>query len=221
VQDLIKHEQFELEVLERLQSGRFLSDLIFGGGTMLRLCHGLARYSVVLDFWVTKDIDWKKFYGRMEKYLLQYYKLADSANNRFTILLELKAPQYPRALKIEIRKEAKKIKTESSIAFSPNSTVQVMMKTVALNEMMKSKIAAFLSRHEIRDAYDIEFLLKKGIPLYGEKDVMKKLQAGLEKLGRKDFSVKLGALLDATERKYYLENGFKILRARLGEKLNE
>jgi hypothetical protein len=87
--------------------------------------------------------------------------------------------------------------------------------------MMKSKIAAFLSRHEIRDAYDIEFLLKKGIPLYGEKDVMKKLQAGLEKLGRKDFSVKLGALLDATERKYYLENGFKILRARLGEKLNE
>ncbi|MBP6915772.1 MAG: nucleotidyl transferase AbiEii/AbiGii toxin family protein [Smithellaceae bacterium] len=221
MQDLIKHEQFELEVLERLQSGRFLSDLIFGGGTMLRLCHGLARYSVVLDFWVTKDIDWKKFYGRMEKYLLQYYKLADSANNRFTILLELKAPQYPRALKIEIRKEAKKIKTESSIAFSPNSTVQVMMKTVALNEMMKSKIAAFLSRHEIRDAYDIEFLLKKGIPLYGEKDVMKKLQAGLEKLGRKDFSVKLGALLDATERKYYLENGFKILRARLGEKLNE
>lgn len=221
MQDLIKHEQFELEVLERLQSGRFLSDLIFGGGTMLRLCHGLARYSVVLDFWVTKDIDWKKFYGRMEKYLLQYYKLADSANNRFTILLELKAPQYPRALKIEIRKEAKKIKTESSIAFSPNSTVQVMMKTVALNEMMKSKIAAFLSRHEIRDAYDIEFLLKKGIPLYGEKDVMKKLQAGLEKLGRKDFSVKLGALLDAPERKYYVENGFKILRARLGEKLNE
>ncbi len=221
MQDLIKHEQFELEVLERLQSGRFLSDLIFGGGTMLRLCHGLARYSVDLDFWVTKDIEWKKFYGRIEKYLLQYYKLADSANKRFTILLELKAPQYPRALKIEIRKEAKKIKTASSIAFSPNSTVQVMMKTVALEEMMKSKIAAFLSRHEIRDAYDIEFLFKKGIPLYGEKDVMKKLQAGLEKLGRKDFSVKLGALLDATERKYYLENGFKILRARLGEKLNE
>jgi predicted nucleotidyltransferase component of viral defense system len=221
VRDLILHEQFELEVLERLQSGRFLSELIFGGGTMLRLCHGLARYSVDLDFWVTKDIEWKKFYGRIEKYLLQYYKLADSANKRFTILLELKAPQYPRALKIEIRKEAKKIKTASSIAFSPNSTVQVMMKTVALEEMMKSKIAAFLSRHEIRDAYDIEFLFKKGIPLYGEKDVMKKLQAGLEKLGRKDFSVKLGALLDATERKYYLENGFKILRARLGEKLNE
>jgi len=221
VRDLILHEQFELEVLERLQSGRFLSGLIFGGGTMLRLCHGLARYSVDLDFWVTKDIDWKKFHGKIEKYLLQYYKLADSANKRFTILFELKSPQYPRALKIEIRKEAKKVKTESSIAFSPNSTVQVLMKTVALDEMMKSKIEAFLSRREIRDAYDIEFLLKKGIPLSGGKDVMKKLHAVLEKLGKKDFSVKLGALLDAPERKYYRENGFKILRARLGEKLNE
>jgi predicted nucleotidyltransferase component of viral defense system len=221
VRDLIKHEQFELEVLEKLQSGRFLSNLIFGGGTMLRLCHGLARYSVDLDFWVTKDIDWKKFHGRMEKYLLQDYKLTDSANKRFTILLELKSPQYPRALKIEIRKESKKIKTESSIAFSPNSTAQVLMKTVALHEMMKSKIEAFLNRHEIRDAYDIEFLLKKGISLFGEKDVIRKLQAGLEKLSKKDFSVKLGALLDAPERKYYVENGFKILRARLGEKLNE
>ncbi len=221
MRDLIKHEQFELEVLERLQSGRFFSDLIFGGGTMLRLCHGLARYSVDLDFWVTKDIDWKKFHGRLEKYLLQYYKLTDSANKRFTIIFELKTPQYPRALKIEIRKEAKKIKTESSIAFSPNSTVQVLMKTVALEEMMKSKIEAFLNRHEIRDVYDIEFLLKKGISLFGEKDVMQKLYAGLEKLGKKDFSVKLGALLDAPERKYYVENGFKILRARLGEKLNE
>lgn len=221
MRDLIKHEQFELEVLERLQSGRFLSDLIFGGGTMLRLCHGLARYSVDLDFWVTKDIDWKKFYVRLEKYLLQYYKLKDSANKRFTILFELKSTQYQRALKIEIRKETKKIKTESAIAYSPNSTVQVLMRTVALDEMMKSKIEAFLSRHEIRDAYDIEFLLKKGIPLSGGKEVMKKLQAGLERLGKKDFSVKLGALLDAAERKYYLEEGFKIIRARLGEKLNE
>jgi predicted nucleotidyltransferase component of viral defense system len=221
VRDLIKHEQFELEVLERLQSGRFLTDLIFGGGTMLRLCHGLARYSVDLDFWVTKDMDWKKFHGRMEKYLLQYYTLADSANKRFTILFELKAPQYPRALKIEIRKETKKIKTVSSIAYSPNSTVQVLMKAVALEEMMKSKIEAFLSRGEIRDAYDIEFLLKRGIPMSGEKDVMKKLHAGLEKLGKKEFSVKLGALLDARERKYYLENGFQILRARLRDKLND
>ncbi len=52
MQDLIKQEQFELEVLDRLQSGRFLDRLVFGGGTMLRLCFGLDRYSVDLDFWL-------------------------------------------------------------------------------------------------------------------------------------------------------------------------
>jgi predicted nucleotidyltransferase component of viral defense system len=219
VQDLIQHEQFELEVLSRLQSDRFLSNLIFTGGTMLRLCHGLNRYSVDLDFWVAREMDWAKYYRRMEKYLGQFYKIADSANNHFTILFELKSPQFPRALKIEIRKTIRKIKTETSIAYSPNSTVQVMLKTVALEEMMKSKIEAFLDRREIRDVYDIEFLLKRGISISAEKEILIKLLVGLEKLEKKDFSVKLGSLLDVSERKYYLENGFRILEATLRDEL--
>lgn len=219
MRDLVQHEQFELEVLARLQSGRLLANLIFGGGTMLRLCHGLDRYSVDLDFWVTKKIDWIRFYSRMEKYLMQFYKLTDSANKHYTILFELKSPQFPRSLKIEIRKEAKIIKTDTSIAYSPNSTVQVMMKTVALEDMMKSKIDAFLSRREIRDAYDMEFLLKRGVPLNAENEILGKLLAGLKKLGKSDFSAKLGALLDADKRKYYQENRFRILEMRLQDKL--
>ena len=219
MRDLIQHEQFELEVLDRLNSGKFLANLIFGGGTMLRLCHGLDRYSVDLDFWVVKDIDWAKYYQKMKEYLLQFYKIADSANKHFTILFELKSPQYPRALKIEIRKEAKVIKTETGIAYSTNSNIQVLLKTVTPDEMMKSKIEAFLSRKEIRDAYDIEFLLKRGIPLAAENETLSKLLDGLEKLGKKDFSVKLGTLLDAPARKYYVENGFRILKMTLQQKL--
>ena len=219
MRDLIQHEQFELEVLDRLNSGKFLANLIFGGGTMLRLCHGLDRYSVDLDFWVTKDIDWAKFYRKMKEYLLQFYKISDSANKHFTILFELKSPQFPRALKIEIRKEAKVIKTETSIAYSTSSNIQVLLKTVTLEEMMKSKIEAFLSRKEIRDAYDIEFLLKRGIPLVTENEIPEKLLAGLERLGKKDFSVKLGTLLDASVRKYYLASGFRILEMNLRDKI--
>ncbi len=213
------HEQFELDVLDRLNSGRFLTNLIFGGGTMLRVCHGLDRYSVNLDFWVTKNIDWAKLHSKMEAYLQQFYKISDSANKHFTILFELKSPQYPRVLKIEIRKEKKMIKTESGIAYSPNSNVQVLLKTVALEEMMTSKIEAFLSRREIRDAYDIEFLLKRGIALSAPNEILVKLLDGLEKLGKKDFSVKLGSLLDAPVRQYYTENGFRILEMNLHEKL--
>jgi len=217
--DLIQHEQFELEVLNRLQSGRFLANLIFGGGTMLRLCHGLNRYSVDLDFWVVREMDWAKYYSRMEKYLGQFYKIADSANKHFTILFELKSPQFPRSLKIEIRKTVKNVKTETSIAYSPHAPVQVMLKTVALKDMMTSKIEAFLDRREIRDAYDIEFLVKCGIVLNADHEVITQMLTKLGKLGKKDFSVKLGSLLDVSERKYYVENGFRILEANLRDKL--
>lgn len=59
MQNLIEQERFEIEVLDRLNSGRFLRFFIFCGGTMLRLCHGLDRYSVDLDFWMI-DQDQKK-----------------------------------------------------------------------------------------------------------------------------------------------------------------
>lgn len=216
---MIQHEQFELEVLSRLQSGRFLANLIFGGGTMLRLCHGLNRYSVDLDFWVTKEMDWAKYYCRMEKYLGQFYKIADSANKHFTILFELKSPQFPRSLKIEIRKTVKNVKTETSIAYSPHAPVQVMLKTVVLEDMMTSKIEAFLDRREIRDAYDMEFLVKRGIVLNADHEALTQMLAELGKLGKKDFSVKLGSLLDVSERKYYVENGFRILETNLKDKL--
>jgi predicted nucleotidyltransferase component of viral defense system len=219
MRDLIQHEQFELEVLSRLQSGRFLANLIFGGGTMLRLCHGLNRYSVDLDFWVAGEMDWAKYYHRMEKYLDQFYKIADSANKHFTILFELKSPQFPRSLKIEIRKTVKNVKTETSIAYSPHAPVQVMLKTVVLEDMMTSKIEAFLDRREIRDAYDMEFLVKRGIVLNADHEALTQMLAELGKLGKKDFSVKLGSLLDVSERKYYVENGFRILEANLKDKL--
>jgi len=56
MEELIKLEKFEIEVLEYLNSGKFLDNLVFVGGTMLRLCYGLNRFSNDLDFWVIKEI---------------------------------------------------------------------------------------------------------------------------------------------------------------------
>ena len=53
---LRQHEVFEIEVLEKMNSAKMLEPLVFGGGTMLRLCHELSRYSVDLDFWFVKKI---------------------------------------------------------------------------------------------------------------------------------------------------------------------
>jgi predicted nucleotidyltransferase component of viral defense system len=219
MQDLKKHEQFELEVLDRLNSGRFLQNLVFGGGTMLRLCHGLGRYSVDLDFWVVKDIDPKEYFQKLKKYVTQFYTISDAANKFNTILFELKSPEYPRALKIEIRKELKKIETESAIAFSAQSNIQVFLRVVALREMMKAKIEAFLSRREIRDIYDLEFLLKKGVAVTAPAEELKAILKGIEGLKRNDYAVKLGSLLEPGQRKYYLEKNFSILIRHIQDQL--
>ena len=57
-----KHEIFEIEMLEKLKNNRLLEPLVFGGGTMLRLCYELKRYSVDLDFWFIKKIPIKNYF---------------------------------------------------------------------------------------------------------------------------------------------------------------
>lgn len=218
---MILHEQFELEILSRMQSGRLLDALVFTGGTMLRLCHGLERYSVDLDFRAPKNgMDWTRYARSLKEHLSRDYRVVDAANKRYSIVVELKSPAYPRSLKIEIRKDVSAVKTEMNIAYSPASTIQVIVKTVALDEMMKMKIEAFLNRKEIRDAYDLEFLIKRGIKFGADAKTAGRLLTGVEELGKKDFSVKLGALLPADLRKYYRQNGFKILRTELTGILN-
>jgi len=219
MQDLIKQEQFELEVLERLNSGRFLNYLIFGGGTMLRLCFGLNRFSVDLDFWLIKKIDTSKLFNNLKKYLNQFYTIKDCANKFYTLLFELKSPSYRRSLKIEIRKKPKKIKTESVIAYSPYSNIQVFLKVVSLEDMMQAKINSLIDRKEIRDAFDIEFLFKKGINLPSSTQILRKIIEVIESFDQKDYKVKLASLLLEKERKYYVKENFKILRLAIQEKL--
>ena len=68
-------------------------------------------------------------------------------------------------MKIEIRRELKDCDFQEKIAFSRFSTKQVVLKAHTLEQAMQNKIAAFLERGEIRDSFDIEFLLRRGIEL--------------------------------------------------------
>ena len=102
LQDL---EIFEIEVLELLNSIKVLDKLYFGGGTMLRLCHNLNRYSTDLDFWLNSLEDSKSIFLTIKNTIADNYKLIDAANKKFTLLFEIKTPSVNRSLKIEIRKE--------------------------------------------------------------------------------------------------------------------
>lgn len=218
MEELIKQEQFEIEVLDRLNTGKVLSSLVFGGGTMLRLCYGLDRFSVDLDFWGVTDLDVSRLCSMM-KSCLGAYETSDAANKFYTLLFEIRSNRYPRALKIEVRKETKKVLAEPAIAFSRFSNIQVLLNAIPLGDMMASKIAALADRKEIRDAFDIEFLLKKGIRLQASAEQLKKAKQTVLSFGKHDYATKLGPLLNAGQRRYYSSENFKLLLMSMDEEI--
>ncbi|MDD5665664.1 MAG: nucleotidyl transferase AbiEii/AbiGii toxin family protein, partial [Candidatus Omnitrophica bacterium] len=68
---LRRHEVFEIEVLERLKNKGLLSPLVFVGGTMLRLCYELNRYSTDLDFWFVKKVGLKAYFKKLKDSLAE------------------------------------------------------------------------------------------------------------------------------------------------------
>lgn len=211
-----KHEIFEIEVLEKLKNARLLDPLVFGGGTMLRLCHEMKRYSVDLDFWRIKDTDENILFDKLQDLLQKDYDITDAQMKHFTILLEIRSGGFPKRLKIEIRKEISDWDFQEKIAYSKFSTKQVVLKAHTLEQTMKNKIAALLERGEVRDGFDIEFLLRQGIALPDLSNEDKtKINARLDGFKDNDFKVKLGSVLESDIQAYYIENQFNYLRQKL------
>jgi predicted nucleotidyltransferase component of viral defense system len=207
-----KHEIFEIEVLEKLKNSRLLEPLVFGGGTMLRLCYELKRYSIDLDFWFIKKIPIKNYFKKFNDILEKEYEIADAQIKHYTLLFEIRSRNYPKRLKVEIRKEIKDCDFLERIAYSTYSNKQVIVRTHTLGQTMKNKINALLDRGEIRDGFDIEFLLRKGISLPELKaEQLSRLKKKVNGFKKKDFKVKLGSILESDDRKYYIENRFNYL----------
>jgi hypothetical protein len=215
--DILKqHEIFEIEVLDKMNSAKMLEPLVFGGGTMLRLCHELDRYSVDLDFWFIKRKSHSTYFERVREAFEKEYEITDSQIKRYTLLFELRSALYPKRLKIEIRRERKECDFQEKIAFSRFSTKQVLLKAHTLNQTMKNKFDAFLDRGEIRDCFDIEFLLRRGVELPALTNrQFNEFQKKLVRFKEKDFKVKLGSILENEIRKYYVEQRFGYLQEKL------
>src|SRR3989338_2480721 len=205
------HEIFEIEVLGLLNKGGLLRSLVFGGGTALRLCHELPRYSVGLDFWFSKKIDVPIFYRKLLEFLKKNYAISDTKNKHYTLLYEFKGKTSDRSLKLEIRKDVVKDAVEEKIAYSKYASAQVLVKAFPLESMLQRKQEAAKDRTEIRDFFDLEFLLRKGQRLLLRAEDKAILKKKIEAFKLTDYSVALGALLESDLRQYYIKEKFKFL----------
>lgn len=212
-----QHELFEIDVLDKMRSFKLLEPIVFGGGTMLRLCHELNRYSADLDFWFVKQLDPNRYFDRSKRLFANAYEVTDARMKHFTLLFELRTVSYPKRLKIEIRREMPDVDFQEKIAFSRFATKQVVLKALTLEQAMENKVAAFIDRGEIRDGFDVEFLLRKGIALPKMSTAqVAKFRNKIDCLTEMDFKVKLGSIIENDVREYYAIQKFEYLKEKLG-----
>jgi predicted nucleotidyltransferase component of viral defense system len=216
VKRLADHEALEMEVLQWLRSKGLLRNLVFGGGTMLRLCHEMPRYSLDMDFWFYKETEYDSFYQQLENLIGEDYDVTDMQNKFYSILAEIRKVAGMQKLKIEIRKTlAPSGSSEEKIAFSPHFPTQVLVRGLTLKQMLRNKASALLDRGEIRDAFDLEFLARRGVDLDLNEEDKEKIIKRLQGFLKRDFSVKLGSLLLPEVREYYNQKKFVYLEEKL------
>ena len=210
------HESFEMAFLNRLASYRLTGSLVFGGGTMLRLCHELPRYSLDLDFWFYKETDFSDFFRRLRDAASPAYEITDAQEKFHSLLLEMRRARGTTKLKIEVRKNvAPSGSSEQKIAYSPHFRSQVLVRGFTLKQMFNNKVSALIERGEVRDAFDLEFLLRKGIePELGDEE-RKEVMSRVKGFKTNDFNVKLGSIVLPDLREYYRVNRFAFLKEKL------
>jgi hypothetical protein len=216
MQRLIEHEALQMAMLQWLGSKRFLGSLALGGETMLRLCHELPRYSLGLDFSFFKEEDYNGFYKRLYNALSRDHDVTDAQNKDYSILVEVNKEKRMPKLKIEISKTVVSSgSTEEKIAFSPHFPIQILVRGFTLRQMLRNKIFSLLASGEIRDAFDLEFFVRKGVALNLPEEQKIKVLKKLKGFKKRDFDMKLGSILQPELRDYYRRQGFAYLEEKL------
>jgi hypothetical protein len=72
-----------------------------------------------------------------------------------------------------------------------------------LDQMCSNKVLALTDRGEIRDAFDLEFLARRGVALELKDEDRQKIIKKLRGFKKRDFDVKLGSVLLPEVRAYY------------------
>lgn len=195
VRPAVEKELLHYDILFALQSEGMLNNLVFQGGTALRLCHGSKRYSEDLDF--VGGLDFANAQVKDIKAILE-----DHIGSRYGLECYIKEPKTardapsPDKITVDVWKVVvvtspehtdlprQKIKIEVANVPAHTSEVQILrpnydflalgydtirMQTEQIHEIMADKVEAFpnmiLSHIRNRDIYDIGFMRQKGVKI--------------------------------------------------------
>jgi predicted nucleotidyltransferase component of viral defense system len=194
----IVREYWEMFVLNELYSATLGTDLIFKGGTALRLAYNSPRFSEDLDFSSLNEMSFPDFKKVVENIISQQKELSlkeiYSKKNTHFALIKFKQEYLLETLsiKVEISKRKLLLKKDKdfklSTASSPTSNLKPLVRVYTLERLLKEKLNALSSRKKPKDLFDVWLigqLLKKPISIpkinIEEKDIKRELNKLLPK----------------------------------------
>lgn len=162
----IVREEYEMILLAGIFDSQFGSQLVFRGGTALRLAYGSPRFSDDLDFSELQPIEVTKFQKRCEEIAAgnNHVELVEVLRKRFTLfaLFKVHDPTLPATISIKIeisgRKEPWK-QDEDYTLMRLQSTITpltVLAQVASLKRIKREKLRIIPPR--IRDIFDLWYI---------------------------------------------------------------
>ena len=222
IRPVIEKELLHYDILFALDRQGLLKDLVFQGGTSLRLCHGSHRYSEDLDFVGGRDFSnarLKEIAATLEHYLGERYGLEvkvkaprETRNSpgheginidrwQISVVTSPDRPDLPRQrIKFEIANipahDAEVLPLERNYDFLPTGYEDILVRVESKREILADKLISFpvtLASHiRHRDIWDIQWLRQGRVEIAPEL-----VQAKIGDYGIEDYA---GALDTAIER---------------------
>ena len=190
---VVEKELLHYDLLFALERGGFLKNMVFQGGTSLRLCHGAPRFSEDLDFVGGVDFTSSKLFqmaDMLHDYLSKRYGLEVFVKSpkelkdvpeyagtkvdkwQISVVTQPERPDLPRQrIKLEVANlpahtsELRGLRRNYD--FLPDGYEDVLIKAETKEEIMADKLVAFpvtLPTHvRFRDIWDMRWLGNQGI----------------------------------------------------------
>lgn len=162
----ILREEAEMLVLSLIARQEIAQNIIFYGGTSLRLAYNCPRFSEDLDFLAVGTVGeaaLKRVIKEAEK-IDPALKLIEIKDKRYTLfaLIQLRSAflKHPLAIKVEISRRKNGIKKEFRPLSSPCSVLQPTLYVATLASLELAKTRAIVGRKNARDWYDLWYLTK-------------------------------------------------------------
>src|SRR3989338_8894728 len=179
------------------------NDIVFKGGTALKKCYGLDRFSEDLDFTCAGDIDMEKIENMLDRFKVDLTKESRKYENGLKVTMKIKGPLY-------IGVPQSQCRFIIDFSFRVNVILPPAIKTIGRfleeipsfdvfvmqeKEILAEKIRAILSRKKARDLYDLWFLVGKKVE--ADPSILKgKFKYYKQSWSIKEFESRINAIKD-------------------------